>query len=455
VALYPPGGAFQSVPAAGALAGAAVHAVLRDAAGRWWVGTGEGLARLTPSGALEPVGLGNDGATSTPVYALHEDASGTLFLGTGRGLFRYQPGSGAWHWYSGRDHSDQFPDWRPFFPEKGGAERGFPAEAEVFLPPVRSVRRARDGAVWVGTDRGIARYAARSVGGLTYTTLLEAFPHVTEARVHAVAEDERGLLWFATDDGVRRYDGRDWWREAGGALLRVPPPPRAPGVGLRHWRFGRAAGAWEVFADRRAGAGDWQPPPAGPPFPASTAVRALAWTDEAVADLGSWDAAGTFVPSAAPAAGLRMRYKPAEERVVDGGLPAVPRVPPGDSVWRYLSLEGAAAPRPGPAWTREGRFLPPPATKAPALEGRYGAPALRELSHFDADAAFTYPPAARVWLAWEPRGALSVTVRLGRRTPGETIDAAVLDRVWQGLEQVRPAGVRVSLAVGEEIVRKP
>ncbi|MBI5015291.1 MAG: hypothetical protein HZB55_07335 [Deltaproteobacteria bacterium] len=455
LALYPSAGALTSVPAPADLVGAAVHALLRDAGGRWWAGTATGLARLQASGALEPAGVGGDAATSTAVYALHEDASGTLFLGAERGLFRYQPGSGAWHWYEGRDHSDQFPDWKPFFPEKSGTERGFPAEAEVFLPPVRSVRRGRDGTIWVGTDRGIARYVARSVGGLTYTTLLEAFPHVTSSRVHAVAEDERGLLWFATDDGVVRYDGRDWWRERDGALRRVPALPRGPGAGVSHWRFGRAAGAWEVFADRRAGAGDWQPPPAAAPLPVGVATRALGWTDEAIADLGTWDAAaGIFAPSGAAAAGLRSRYKPAEDRVVDGGIPALPRVARGASVWRYLSLEGGAAPRPGPAWTREGRFLPLPVTKEPALEGRHGN-ADHPLSHFDDDAAFAYLPAARVWLAWEPRGPLAVTVRLGRRVPGETVDAAILDRVWQGLQQVRPAGVRVSLAVGEDLVRKP
>jgi hypothetical protein len=90
----------------------------------------------------------------------------------------------------------------------------------------------------------------------------------------------------------------------------------------------------------------------------------------------------------------------------------------------------------------------------PAVEGRY-AKSHVALKHVEEDAAFAYPPTARVWLGWEPRGSLAATVRLGRRAPEETVDAAVLDRVWQGLQQVRPAGVRICLAVGEEIVRKP
>jgi hypothetical protein len=36
---------------------------------------------------------------------------------------------------------------------------------------------------------------------------------------------------------------------------------------------------------------------------------------------------------------------------------------------------------------------------------------------------------------------------------GETLDPAVLDRVWESIDKVRPAGARVALAVGEEVVR--
>jgi hypothetical protein len=42
-------------------------------------------------------------------------------------------------------------------------------------------------------------------------------------------------------------------------------------------------------------------------------------------------------------------------------------------------------------------------------------------------------------------------VRLKKIKPDESLDPSVLDRVWQGIEQVRPAGVRVHLALEEEI----
>jgi hypothetical protein len=69
-------------------------------------------------------------------------------------------------------------------------------------------------------------------------------------------------------------------------------------------------------------------------------------------------------------------------------------------------------------------------------------------------ALFAFPPAARIGLEWAGRRRLSVLVRLRRRTAGEAIDPEVLDRVWDGLRQVRPAAVRVALAVEETVVRK-
>ena len=82
----------------------------------------------------------------------------------------------------------------------------------------------------------------------------------------------------------------------------------------------------------------------------------------------------------------------------------------------------------------------------------FGAEPNAALSDFD-EAAFAYLPAARVSFSYSPRGPLAVVVRLGSLSPDETLDPAVLDRVYRGLQQVRPAGVRVLLAINDEIVR--
>jgi hypothetical protein len=72
--------------------------------------------------------------------------------------------------------------------------------------------------------------------------------------------------------------------------------------------------------------------------------------------------------------------------------------------------------------------------------------------HFD-QAVFAYDPAARVAFAFEPRQTCSVLVRLQRRPDDSPYDPAVIDRVWEGMQLVRPAGVRTLLAVDETIVR--
>src|SRR5690606_27998160 len=111
-------------------------------------------------------------------------------------------------------------------------------------------------------------------------------------------------------------------------------------------------------------------------------------------------------------AALRSRIKPEETRVVEGGFPSIPRLPAGDSTWRYLALEPDEPPTPArlPAWTREGRLLPPPIDRQAVLEGRHGAVTV-SLSLFD-DAAFAFNPAARVWMSWRARHPLSVLARL-------------------------------------------
>jgi hypothetical protein len=162
-----------------------------------------------------------------------------------------------------------------------------------------------------------------------------------------------------------------------------------------------------------------------------------------------------------------MRVKPTEERIVDGGIPAVPRLPRGTSTWRYLSLEAPSlTPLPaGPAWTCEGRWLPPPAGVSAPYPGRYrddGPSVLKGLSpikklgppesRFDR-VVFAYEGVAAVWFQWGARQAFSALVRLQRRNDGENIHPAVLDRVWQAIQRVRPAGVRVLLAVEDDIVR--
>jgi hypothetical protein len=445
VPLYPEeAGSFAATPVEG-LEDRAVYALLY-AEGRWWLGTSKGIALLEANDEVQLFGLREDQGTDTEVYAVHQDATGTLYFGTELGLFQHQPGTGRWYYYVGEMGTDQDLDWEEFVPGDGAE---LPEENEVFLPSVRAVRRGPDASLWLGTDHGIARYVARSERGLAYTTVLEAFPDLTEGMVFAVEEDARGLVWFCTDRGLLRYDGRDFWqarsdgwKQLGSAASLYDGQPEARGS----WRFVRSSLRWERKGPEEAGFEVFQ---GALRTTRPDAVRAILWTDQVEADRGQWDGETFTRSSGVSEAKLGMRCKPGKDAILDGGLPAVPRLPVGASEWRYLSLEpeGLEEPQERPSWTIEGRLLPPPDLPAP-WPGRFDLPS----SIFD-EAVFAFEPAARVWFEWESRRPLTVVARLQKRSAGENIDPAILDRVWQGIQQVRPAGVRAALAVEEEIVR--
>jgi hypothetical protein len=179
-------------------------------------------------------------------------------------------------------------------------------------------------------------------------------------------------------------------------------------------------------------------------------VNCVAWTASAHARLGSFDGSNFTVDETAAPAALGMRYKPEAQRIVDGGIAALPLLPAGVSHWRYLQREEATPPTPAtnPAWTREGRLLPPPSSSEAPFEGRY----LGGVNGPD-PSVFAFPPAARVWTSWRPHAPLAVTLRLARHSTDEQIDPQILDRVWNELQRVKPAAVRVLLAVDEKIER--
>jgi hypothetical protein len=430
---------FDPAPDPGTMAGPAAHALARDDAGRWWAATTGGAARLGQAG-LEPVGPGGRSETGTRFGAVHADAYNQVYFGGPAGLFLHDPVLDRWHVYRGGSADERVPDWATWDPADP-----LPPEDEGFLPEVNVLHRGSDGTLWIGTAAGIAAYRARSRRG-TYATLLTAFPELGTMPVHAIAEDACQRLWFATERGLLVWDGTDWRQMVGGALTRLPRAKDDP-LAFIHWRFRRDSQRWQ--AQERGARAGFTPRTPEPVTTVEAAVRAIAWTDGAEARLGTL-ADGRF-SDAGPAPGsLSLRIKPDATRIVTGGLPAIPRLPPGGSNWRYLAREEADPPEPRslPAWTREGRLLPPPDSGAAPLEGRFLTPAEALLL----DQVFPFNPAARVTFRWRPRAALSITVRLERRSPDETLAPAVLDRLRDGLKRVRPAGARVRVALGEEIV---
>ncbi|MEZ4868452.1 MAG: two-component regulator propeller domain-containing protein [Caldilineaceae bacterium] len=446
------------------VSGQPLYAILQTQDGLWWFGAEDGLTqrRDQSDGAqiYAPFVLHSAAGNEVAVYAITQDQTaagqGTLYFGTALGVFLWQPGTGHWYWYAGDARSDQQPDWQRFTPGAAAGERNFPTANQVFLPQVRALYRDDDGTLWLGTPQGIARYVAHAVSDFTYTTQLEAFPDLLVGDVFSITEDARGVRWFCTARGLFRYDGRDWWQfqSAAGAwtqlgradtLYQEPPAERGA------WRFDRSQAQWQRLDPVAA---LWNNFTEEPRSTEEEPVYTVGWADHVVADMGAWDGANFTKTGDVHGANLVMRYKIDETRVVDGGLPALPRLPVGSSTWRYLALEPEEFVEPAarPAWTREGRLLPPPPERSAPPPGRYSLPLPPPASNFD-EAVFAFRPAARLWFAWEAQRALTVLVRLKKQKVDEQIDPAILDRVWQGMQQVRPAGVRTVLAVEEEIVR--
>jgi hypothetical protein len=442
--LYPGGGAFGATPEA-SLAGHKVSAICRASDSRLWFGTDTGAFFRDFDGTFKPADL-----QGVAVDTITQDPTGVFYFGTAVGLFQLQPGTKSWSWYEGEGFGEETPDWQPFFPDRQGPDRNFPTADQPFLPPVNCIAYGSDTSVWIGTEKGIARYVAQADQSLEPETVLEAFPDLTVGPVFTIREDPRGLLWFGTDRGLFRYDGRDWWQVQAGAWVQLGRadtlyPSGAP---RGQWRFDHTSSAWQrldatwiTFAD-------------APRSTAEPAVRVIAWTDGVVADLGQWDGTAFSNPSAVAPDKLLTRVKPNEETIVNGGISALPRAPRGSSVWRYLSMEPAdlSPPSVHPWWSMEGRLFPTPPDLAAPGEGRYDIKTPLPESDFD-QAVFAYNPAARVWFEWESMLPLSVLVRLKKVAADETIDPSIVDRVWQGIQQVRPAGVRLRLAVEEDLVK--
>lgn len=443
--LYAEDNSFAASPVS-ALNGSPVFALCRTAQGQWWVGTSTGAVKLEFGAVITSASIQPSPLQGTPVYTIYQDAIGTLYFGGELGVFQYQPGRDHWYWYSGAARSEQIPDWRRL-------ESSLPSPAQVFLPPVRQIYRGADTSLWLGTDRGLARYLAHPVNGVTYETGLEAFPELTMGTVFAIQEDDRGLLWVASDRGLLRYDGKFLWQfqtTPTARWVRLGPadtlpidPPETRG----NWRFQRSSGQWQRFDDRRS---DWVAVSMASQTQTETAVHTCYWTDHVVADLGTWDGSTFTNETAIATTQLRMRYKPNEQRIIDGGIVAIPRLPAGTSTWRYLALEPESLTLPAerPLWTIEGRLIPPPDRAAPP-PGRHDI-ASPPASEFDA-AVFAFNPAAKVWMSWTPRPACTVLVRLQPSPNNDFTEPIVLERVWQGIQQVRAAGIVTALAIENTI----
>ncbi|MEM8993719.1 MAG: two-component regulator propeller domain-containing protein, partial [Acidobacteriota bacterium] len=150
--------------------GLEVRSLLVEDDGTLWVGAQRGLFRLPRAGGdLEPVATGVGG----PIGGLARTADGVVWVSTPGGVLRMSDG-------------------RHFT-----AVDGLPSNRVV------TVHAARDGSLWVGTDRGVARIRGDAVRPL-------GVPALDDLYIHSLYEDSGGRLWVGTKkDGLFRLGDGD------------------------------------------------------------------------------------------------------------------------------------------------------------------------------------------------------------------------------------------------------
>ncbi len=184
-----------------------VLALAFDRAGRLWIGTDAGLARYE-AGKLVAAPLPGDAPTPL-VYSLTLDGD-TLWVGSAAGVFQHTE-AGRW----------MQPAWSPMF-ERPNA--------------MTTLARDRDGALWIGSQRGLWRAAMDGI-----PVPVELGGSGVHKALQALLLQDDGALWVPVAGSGLGYLRSDWRGVAqlrrgvdgqSAALYRAVAPARAGGVWL-------------------------------------------------------------------------------------------------------------------------------------------------------------------------------------------------------------------------------
>jgi signal transduction histidine kinase/ligand-binding sensor domain-containing protein len=158
-----------------------VTALWEDERGRLWVGAGAGDLFLLEDGKSRRIKLGNN----VTVWTIQSDRQGNIWIGTDKGLLRL------------RDEQ---------IVERYTMEDGLPSN------DIKIIHQGRNGALWLGTYGGLAEVNLKTLAAGARATFTSYTTNngLASDRVRTIYEDEGGVLWIGTyDGGLSRFrDGQ-------------------------------------------------------------------------------------------------------------------------------------------------------------------------------------------------------------------------------------------------------
>jgi ligand-binding sensor domain-containing protein/class 3 adenylate cyclase len=182
--------------------------------GELWFGTLNGLKRYSP-GVPPTAYTEDDGIPATIISALYRDEKGTIWVGiASHGIGRVDNGIAR-----------QIDIQRTFTPNcfiqdadgrlwvgtegqgivllKDGREvQNFTVDDGLLSNTIRSMARDKEGHIWIGTTKGLNKWAPNKEGFLAFTQR-SGFVGI-EAKPNAVCVTQNGDIWFGTNGGATR-----------------------------------------------------------------------------------------------------------------------------------------------------------------------------------------------------------------------------------------------------------